>query len=129
MLADSLANFTPEASTNSNYESWRVVALTLLEYRRGNFAAAANWLQRGSKYSGQMSSCIATDRVLAGMTLFQLGMTSEAKAELKRGRQMVERYFQRRGETGDNLSGHVQGWLHARILLREADANVSRFGL
>jgi hypothetical protein len=55
------------------------------------------------------------------MVSLQLGRTDEADAELIAGRLMVENYFSKELELGNNKVGQLQGWLMARIFLREAD--------
>ena len=55
-----------------------------------------------------------------------LGKTQEADTELTLGRSMIENYFNKRLELSDNKSGLIQGWLTARVLLREAEANSTR---
>ena len=121
LLADSLASNDPKINDASFYAAWRAIALALWEYRRGNFTAAADWLARCSNYPGQSPSCVATTHILLGMTWLQLDKAGEADDELQQGRELVGNYFNKKLELGDNKSGQLQGWLMARIFLREAE--------
>ena len=121
MLADSLESNNPKINDGSFYAAWRAIALALWEYRQGNFATAVDWLKKCSSYPGQAQSCIATTHILMGMASLQQGQTDEADAELKAGREMVDNYFSKKLELTDNKTGQLQGWLMARIFLREAE--------
>jgi serine/threonine protein kinase len=120
-LADSLASNDPQINDLGFYAAWRAIALALWEYRRGNFTAAADWLEKCSHYTGQSQSCLATTDLLVGMAEVQLGRADAAGAKLTSGRRMVDDYFSKNLELGDNKVGQLQGWLMARIFLREAD--------
>jgi len=123
-LTDCLASDDPRINDSSFNAAWRSVALTLFEYRRGNFAAAADWLEKCSNYPNQAPSCITITHILSGMTYLQLGKTQAGKEELRVGRKLVENHFAKKLEINDSESGLLAGWLTARILLREADAFV-----
>jgi serine/threonine protein kinase len=121
LLADSLASKDPQKNDASFYAAWRTIALALWEFRQGNFTTASDWLDKCAGYPGQAASCIATRHILLGWTLIKLGKTDKADAELSLGREMVENHFNKKLELGDNKSGQLQGWLMARIFLREAE--------
>jgi Flp pilus assembly protein TadD len=126
LLADSLASHDPKINDASFNAAWRAISLTLFQYRQGNFTNAVGWLKKCSDYPGQAPSCAATTHILLGMAWMQLGKADEADAELKLGRRMVEDYFNKKLELSDNKSGLLQGWLMARIFLREAEMNPTR---
>ena len=94
---------------------------SLLEYRRGDFSAAAGWLEKCSTYPGEAPSCTAASHVLLSMALLQLGRTEAADGDLKLGQQMIDKHFQKKLEIWDNVSGHLEGWLTARLFLRQAE--------
>ena len=120
-IADSLTSRDAAVNDASFYAAWRTLALGLLEYRRGNFAAAADWLQKCSGYPGPAPSCVATRHILLSMAWFRLGKAEAADAELNLGRKQVENLFSKKLEFSDSKSGLLAGWLTARILLREAE--------
>lgn len=121
VIANSLNKYDPKRNDNSwILATWRTFALALLEYRRGNFTASLNWLEKCSAYPDQTPSCVASAHILRSMNQFQLGDVAQAKAELGVGQEMVETRFRNKLELGDNKTGKLGGWIMARIFLREA---------
>ena len=105
--------------------AWWTFALSLLEYRQGNFNAAETNLLACAKYSKQSPACVASTHLLLSMTLRQLGRIEESEDELAQGRTMVQDRFQRTLESGDDKIGKIQGWIATPILLHEAEALAS----
>jgi hypothetical protein len=121
LIAGSVKNFNPKENDNSwILATWRTFALALLEYRRGNFGASMDWLEKCSAYPEQTPSCVASAHILRSMDQFQLGNMTQAESELAIGQQMVEDRFRHKLELGDNKTGKLGGWITARIFLREA---------
>jgi hypothetical protein len=120
VVADSLQSQTDNG--NTLMDAWRAFALSMLDYRRGNFNATVNQLQTCSKYPAQSPACIASTHLLLSMAARQLGKIGEADTELAQGRMMVEDRFQKKLELGDDKTGKIQGWIEARVLLHEAEA-------
>jgi hypothetical protein len=121
LIVDSLKNYDPKENDNSwILATWRTFALALLEYRRNDFSASMDWLDKCSAYPDQTPSCIASAHILRSMDLFQLGSVTQAEAELAIGQDMVETRFRNKLELGDNKTGRLGGWIMARIFLREA---------
>jgi hypothetical protein len=120
IVAGSLQNQT--FNDGAVMAAWRAFALSMLDYRQGNFNAAVNELQICSNYPGQSPACIASAHILLSMALRQLGKISEADMELAQGRGMVQDRFQKKLEPGDNKTGRIEGWIEARVLLHEAEA-------
>ena len=121
VVANSLASHDPTVNDGAVLAAWRAFALSLLEYRRGDFDAAEKKLQLCAGYADQSPACIASVHLLRSMTLHQLGKNAEAEAELKLGRAMVQERFQKKLESGDNKTGKIQGWIMTPILLHEAE--------
>lgn len=123
VIIKSLDGYNPKKNENSwIMATWRTFVLALLEYRRGDFAASMNWLEKCSAYPDQTPSCVAAAHILRSLNQFQLGDAAQAKAELKIGREMVEARFRNKLELGDNKTGKLGGWIMARIFLREAES-------
>ncbi|HEV2694024.1 MAG TPA: serine/threonine-protein kinase [Verrucomicrobiae bacterium] len=121
LIISSVKNY--DVSQNENLwilATWRTFALALLEYRRGNFNASMDWLEKCSAYPDQTPSCVASAHILRSMNEFQLGETTPAQAELAAGKSMVDGLFAAKLELGDNKTGRLGGWIMARIFLREA---------
>jgi serine/threonine protein kinase len=121
LLNNSLISTNRAINDASFYAAWRTVALALLDYRRGEFTAAAERLERCANYPSQAPSCIAITHILAGMTWVQLGNPEAAEVELEIGRGQVADHFSKKLEISGSKSGLLAGWLTARILLREAE--------
>lgn len=121
VIVRSLQDYDPKKNDNSwILATWRTFALALLEYRRGNFSASMNWLEKCSAFPDQTPSCVASAHILRSMNQFQLDDVSHAKVELEAGQQMVKNRFRNKLELGDNKTGRLGGWIMARIFLREA---------
>jgi hypothetical protein len=121
VIVNSLTNYEPKENGNSwILATWRSFALALLEYRRSNFGASNDWLDKCSAYPDQTPSCVASVHILRSMNLFQSGDVTQAEIELATGRKMVETRFRNKLELGDNKTGQLGGWIMARIFLREA---------
>ncbi|HWQ91051.1 MAG TPA: serine/threonine-protein kinase [Clostridia bacterium] len=121
LLSNSLASSDPAINDSSFYAAWRALALALLEYRRGNYAAAVDWLEKCEAYPSPAPSCVATRHILLSMAWMRLGKTQPAETELDLGRQQVQTIFANKLELNGAKSGLLAGWLMARILLREAE--------
>jgi serine/threonine protein kinase len=121
IIVNSLRDYDPRKNDNSwILATWRTFALALVEYRRGNFTASMNWLEKCSAFPDQTPSCIASADILRSMNQFQLGDAPEARIQLKIGQEMVDNRFHNKLELGDNQTGRLGGWIMARIFLREA---------
>jgi serine/threonine protein kinase len=121
LIGDSLKDYNLKENDNLwILATWRSFALALLEYRRGNFNASVDWLEKCSTYPDQTPSCVASAHILRSMNQFQLGDMTLAEAELATGQKMVEDHFRNKLELGDNKTGKLGGWIMARIFLREA---------
>jgi len=121
IIVNSLTNYEPKENDNSwILATWRTFALALLEYRRSNFGASNDWLDKCSAYPDQTPSCVASVHILRSMNLFQSGNVTQAETELAIGQEMVENRFRNKLELGDNKTGRLGGWIMARIFLREA---------
>jgi hypothetical protein len=61
LVANSLVNYDPRQNDGRYYRaSWRALALALWEYRRGNYTACLEWLEKCSNYPDRSVSCVAT---------------------------------------------------------------------
>jgi eukaryotic-like serine/threonine-protein kinase len=124
-LADFAAkSFAKETDTESAIflAAWKSISLALMEYRRGNYAGAAEWGQRCLDYRERNAPRTATAQVIRAMALHQLHRDPEARAELVQGRDEIEGTFTRELERGSGGEGFWFDWVFARILLREATA-------
>ncbi|HEX4264230.1 MAG TPA: serine/threonine-protein kinase [Verrucomicrobiae bacterium] len=117
-----LKNHDPAVNDQGLLAAWRTLALSLLEYRRGNFSAAANDLEVCLNYHGQSPACVASAHLLLSMTFHQLGKTEQADFELEQGRTTVQNRFKQKLDYGDDKTGRIEGWIVTPILLHEAES-------
>jgi serine/threonine protein kinase len=108
------------ASRDVFQAAWRSVSLALLEYRRGDYAKAANWCRRCLAYEEHNAPRSATAHVILAMACWQMGQKSEAETELGQGCDMIEAKFKNQLDRGSGVQGFWFDWVFAKILLREA---------
>jgi hypothetical protein len=122
VVAGALASRDPAVNGGSLLSAWRAFALSLLDYRRGDFTNAVEELHLCSSYPVQSPACVAGTHLLLSMALRQLGKNKEADAELEQGEAMVHNRFQKKLEYGDDRTGKIEGWIEAPIFLHEAES-------
>ncbi|HTR41594.1 MAG TPA: protein kinase [Pseudomonadales bacterium] len=103
------------------HAAWGSVSLSLIEYRRGNYAKAADWCRRCLAYSQDNQPRTATAEIILAMSDFQLGKKAEAASQLARGREIIENRFQSSLDPGDGEQGFWFDWIFGRIILSEAE--------
>ena len=97
-----------------SYQAWSAVALGLLEYRRGNWAKAADWCHRSMATSSELPLPNSVGRVILAMSLHQLGQDEIARPELRQAREVIESNL-------NNLDlSNWRDWLFGSVLLHEA---------
>ncbi len=138
--AAALAALAPIAADNTRaYEetekagdvfqaAWRAMAMALLEYRKGNHAAAAEWAQRSMGAPDQNASrAVAVGAILA-MARARMGQPEQAQVDLQVAAELLEgrlRSGMDRGR-GTPVQGFWFDYAFARILLREASVVVAK---
>jgi serine/threonine protein kinase len=103
------------------HAAWGSVSLALIEYRRGNYAKAADWCRRCLAYSQDNQPRTATADIILAMSDFQLGKKPEATSEFAQGREIIENKFAGGLEPGDGEQGFWFDWIFGRIILEEAE--------
>jgi serine/threonine protein kinase len=111
-----------DANVDVFLAAWRSVSLALMEYRRGNFTAAADWCHQCLNYPENIAPRTATARAILAMSDQRLGKTGEARAQLEEARQVVDKKFKSQLDLGNGVQGFWFDWVFARILLNEATA-------
>jgi serine/threonine protein kinase len=102
---------------NGNETPSYPILLGLLEYRRGHYTKAMEWVHQSLPKVPNVALPSAMDRVILAMCLHQLGNPSAAALELEQARNLIE--------TGFDLEfdmWHWRDWVLVRLLLREANA-------
>ena len=119
-MAELVAN--PPTNSDSNgwdayisYPAWSSMSVALFEYRRGQYAKAAEWSGRCLAYPDSLPQPGTTARIILAMSLQQLGKFETARSELGIAQTRIQNGFK------TNLNQYNwRDWLFARILLREA---------
>jgi serine/threonine protein kinase len=115
----------PKSPRETYMVAWRVFALTLFEYRRGDFDRALAWGQKGLGYADRTPTRLAMTHAVLAMTLQQQGHPTAAALELVEARRLVEAKFPggavRIAEVGGDVPGHWHDWVMTDLILREAE--------
>lgn len=110
------------ASGDAFTAAWRSLAVALLEYRRGHYAAAVHWSEQCLAYREDNAPRSAVAQLILAMAYHRLGRTSEAAAELAEAQATVDIRFKGGLTKGSPIQGFWFDWMFARILAREATA-------
>jgi len=123
-LADRIEQSIPTNVLSARYNDtvpWRCMALALMNYRRGDYAEAANWSTVGLKIAtGPNESRVASMQAILAMADHQLGRDDEARAALADCQQVIAEHFKTPFATADIAFD----WFLARLLQREAAASI-----
>ena len=122
VVSNSIADDRLSPGPNQVIASWRTLALSLWEYRRGDYGESLKWLEQCSSYPDRSTSCDAGMHIIRSMTLCRQGQVEKAESELKQGREMVDEYFRKElKKMGTRKTGDRAGWLVNRVFLHEAE--------
>jgi hypothetical protein len=119
-IEKSLSGTEAGAKPASNEAPWRLVALALMEYRRGRLAAAAQWCQ-SLPAADTNSARIAAIRLIQAMSCQQLGQKEEAASALEQAGELIGAKYHTGLTAGRGPDGYWFDWAMAGILQREAD--------
>jgi hypothetical protein len=126
LAKQSIGKAAPKADWEVHSVAWRAFALSLFEYRRGDFTNAISWGERSLGYSDATPSRIAMSHLVLAMAHSQLHQPDAARTELALGRELVELKLPKGLEgglsEGNASSGFWHDWLLGYLLLREATA-------
>jgi serine/threonine protein kinase/tetratricopeptide (TPR) repeat protein len=119
-------SITTNADANADIflAAWHSVSLALMEYRRGNFAGAADWCRQSLNYPEYIAPRTATARIILAMADQKLGKVGDARSQLADAREIIENKFQSQLDLGTPVSGFWFDWVFARILLDEATKSI-----
>jgi serine/threonine protein kinase len=105
--------------------AWRVFALTLFEYRRGDFDRALAWGRKGLGYADRTPTRLVMTHTVLAMAFRQLGNPAAAEAEWVAAQKLGAAHFPeglvRVADVGNDVAGHWHDWVMAYLLLREAE--------
>ncbi len=101
---------------------WRMLSVSLAEYRRGDASRARDLARRCTGADAAAGSQRATASVVLALALAREGDFPAASAELENGKKMIEAALLEGPGGAKNKDGSWYDWVLARILLREARA-------
>ncbi|MEO5914793.1 MAG: serine/threonine-protein kinase [Luteolibacter sp.] len=110
--------------------AWRAWALSLLEYRRGNFEKAVVWSTMALEYKDPNPYISAIIHPVLAMANLRAGHTDAARVELEKSRELIDFAFTPELAPAYEPLGRGHGfwwdWLLARILFREAESSIQK---
>ena len=124
VAAATLEGTGPKISRDPHMSAWRSFALALFEYRQGRHEQALVWVQRCEAYPNYNPARLASSRLIFAMACNRLLRENEAREALKQGRELIDAQFRTPLNGGNDRQGLWFDWVNARILLREAAAQI-----
>ncbi len=124
VVAQSIAGGASTSGKANYMLAWQALALSLFEYRRGDFTNAVAWGRTCLRYSDARPTCVAMSHLIQAMAFRQTGQAEAARSELAQGRELVEPRLpsglEKIPDLGADDSGFWHDWVIAHLLLREA---------
>ena len=121
LLQNSVAQSGPEAASRI---PWQLFALSLYEYRCGNFTNAIVWGQKCLTYSNPVPPRVVMEHIVLAMAYARLNQPENARLELAAGREPIEKKLPNGPEKivdlGKASTGNWHDWVIAYFLLHEA---------
>ncbi|MBK1817033.1 protein kinase [Luteolibacter yonseiensis] len=97
---------------------WRMVCVSLGEYRRGHFKQAEEWARKSLEVPTPNRERVATARILLACSLFHQNRPDEARTELSLANEVVATKF---SEVPNFVKGDFwPDWIISRLLLGES---------
>ena len=122
MMVATHANTPAMSGHQRNLAAWREFAIALMEYRKGNFNLALDWLEKCASEASDNRARDAAVRAVRTMVFHRQNRTLEAEDEVAAARFILSERFASEISIFDVPEPWWQDWINARILLREADA-------
>jgi serine/threonine protein kinase len=114
-LASSKINNFP----NTDTERWACTSLALFDYRRGNYAKAAEWTS--ITLTGNFETYLAVAHIIRALSLQKLGQGAAGQDDFVKGRAAINEMSAKEAVI-ESQGFDSFDWLFGRILLREAEA-------
>ena len=120
------SGFDPNQPSGRDREMsvWRAFGLSILEYRKGNFAEAKRWAEVGMSFKDARDYINGALDPVYAMACCKLGDMSNAKTAMDRNRKRIEKAFTPELPAAYEPFGKFQGywwdWIIAKILYEEA---------
>jgi serine/threonine protein kinase len=109
-----------DAAGDAFTAAWRSMSLALWEYRRGDYAKAADWATRCLNYAEANAPRMATAHLILSMADRRLGRVEEAESHLREGHDLIDSKYKAHPTRGTPVLGFWFDWEFARVLAKEA---------
>jgi len=129
VVKDAVSNDEPKAPHNRYLLGWRTLALSLYEYRLGNFKNSVYWGKRSLEYvDSNPPVSFAIDQIIFAMACARLGEPDDARTALMMGRDLIQNKLpegtERIIDLGSSEEGAWHDWAIGYLLLQEAEQQV-----
>src|ERR1039457_5499577 len=125
LLQSSVAQNGPAAAKNDYRVPWQALALSLYEYRCGNFTNVIVWGQKCLAYSNPTPPRVVMVHIVLAMAYSRLNQPENARLELAAGREPIENKLpdgpEKIVDLGRASTGIWHDWVIAYFLLHEAE--------
>jgi len=125
LLQGSVAQNGPEVAKYDNRIPWQTLALSLYEYRCGNFTNVIDWGQKCLAYSNPTPPRIVMMHIVLALAYAGLNQPENARLELAAGREPIEKRLpdgpEKIVDLGDASTGVWHDWVIAYFLLHEVE--------
>jgi eukaryotic-like serine/threonine-protein kinase len=125
LLQSSVAQNGPEVEKNNTVTPWQPLALSLYEYRCGNFTNVIVWGQKCLDYSLPTPPRTVMAHIILAMAYSRLNQPENARVELAAGPELIEKRLpdgpEKIVDLGDASTGLWHDWVIAYLLLHEAE--------
>ncbi|GAA5483100.1 serine/threonine protein kinase [Haloferula sargassicola] len=112
--------------TGDNLVAWREFAIALMEFRKGNYNEALQWLTRCMASTSENPARTAIALAVRSMVFGHQNRRIEAAHDMERAESIVAQRFAREPSIFDEWEPVWQDWINARLLIREAEAAVGK---
>lgn len=107
--------------TDFHFTAWACFAMSLWNYRIGDFPKAVQWAERGLAFPKDNEARIASTLIVRAMIEQKSGQPANARASLAQGRDAVQKVFARNAWVKSKPPAYWFEWLNAALLLAEAE--------
>ena len=127
IAVNSLANEPAASNENRCMLAWRALALSMFDYRCGNFSQAGDWARRCLAYGDNPPSQSAIAHAVSALAAHRLN-PAEGRVELEAARALIEPRFPDYavavGAITNDVSGFWNDWIVALLLYQEAHRQI-----
>lgn len=110
-----------QMGTEPAYTAWGCFAISLWNYRTGDFRKAVQWAEKSLAFPKDNQARIASVLTVRAMIEQKLGQPADARASLAQAREPIQKVFAGNGWLAPHPPVSWFEWLNAALLLTEAE--------